>query len=459
MKLLGSLLFAAGAQGATLCTGSGTTNLISAECDETGFTITVDETCRAAAYSWIDFESGTFIDGVQTKVSVGYMDTIDSECKPVATNGEWVYTVAFTQCNLADAVKGVVDTSTGIAWHTYSLYLNYDRTLSQPGWNLQQLDQTLIQCRIPANLQENAIPGDITITDADDLVPDESSDIDLWDELQLDVISGGNAKDASWATENLATGAEVELGEHIKLKINDKTGSSATTDYNIAIKDCWASTVENEHADGEGAIDFDPTGANIGGVVNAHKTVKFLKDQCPVFSWVKSSLTGSTVFSNLETSLRQFAFNDGDSTTFSNGFFYHCEIDICMKTAGTPTSDDDSDCVTAQTYNDCITNAPTSFSPTGRRRRAIVSSKRVERSPASPAPGSQRPQAITSSKRVTRETSTPGDGDSATFTLNFDNCAETQTVDGITICLAQKKSSAQAATLSVLTGVLFCALH
>jgi len=331
MKLLGSLLFAAGAQGATLCTG-GTTNLISAECDETGFTVTVDETCRAAAYSWIDFESGTFIDGVQTKVSVGSPSTIASECKPVATMGNpdynWVYTVAFTECNLADAVKGVVDTSTGIAWHTYSLYLNYDNVIdsAQGTGNLQQLDQTLIQCRIPANLQENGIPGRITITDADDLVPDESSDIDLWDELQLDVISGGNAKDASWAAGNLGSGATVELGEHIKLKINDKTGSSATTDYNIAIKDCWASTVENVHANVEGAIDFDSMGANIGGVATAHKTVKFLKDQCPVFSWVKSSLTGSTVFSNLETSLRQFAFNDGDSTTFSNGFFYHCEV-------------------------------------------------------------------------------------------------------------------------------------
>jgi len=437
--LIGSLLFASIAQGATLCASGD--NLISAVCDATGFTITVDETCRGTGYSWIDWTS-TFIDGVIGTVEWDSTTAPATECQADGTGSAWEYTVAFTECNLADPV---VDTSTvgtdGITWYTYSLYLNYDNVIAtaQGTGNLQQLDQTLIQCRIPKNLQENGIPGTITITDTGDIVPDVTSDVDLWDMLQLDVAKGGNAVASSFdGTYLLPDGsdASVELGEHIKLKINmqtDYTGTDPTTTYNIAIKDCWASTVSNVQDASDldnGAIDFDATGVNIGGVASAHETVKFLEDQCPMYSWVTGVTTDAATNKNLEIELRQFAFNGA----LTSGFYYHCEVDICIPT--TAGADNDAgDCVPLSLFPCGVSSADNT--PGGRRRRAIISSKRVTRATYDESSG----------------------GDSTTLTLDMENCAETETVDGITTCVAQKKSSAQAAALSVLTGALFCALH
>ena len=50
--------------GANLCTGG--THLLDATCDSSGFVIKVDETCRDASYSWINFGSGSFVWGVST---------------------------------------------------------------------------------------------------------------------------------------------------------------------------------------------------------------------------------------------------------------------------------------------------------------------------------------------------------------------------------------------------------
>ena len=40
--------------------------MLDATCDSSGFVIKVDETCRAASYSWINFGSGSFVWGVST---------------------------------------------------------------------------------------------------------------------------------------------------------------------------------------------------------------------------------------------------------------------------------------------------------------------------------------------------------------------------------------------------------
>ena len=112
--------------------------------------------------------------------------------------------------------------------------------------------------------------------------------------------------------------------------------------FSIAIRDCWASTVQNiRDADGNsvdddsGATDFDATGANINGASSAHKTVKFYQNMCPVYAWANpiygtsgnnpGEITPVGVTSSTEVSLRQFAFNDGLGT-FSLGFFYHCQV-------------------------------------------------------------------------------------------------------------------------------------
>ena len=207
--------------------------MISAECDSTGFTITVDETCRKDHYSWIDW-SNTFLDGVVTVVEMPaspgacVVNTADS-----TTAGAWTYKNAFTECNVADPVKSAPDATTKIAWNTYTVYLNYDGAIDSTlgTGNLQQLGQTKIECRIPANLQENAIPGSITITDTADLIPDEASDVELWTKLQLDVLKGGTAATANYATAALAASSTIELGEHVKLQINDVASGTVTTDF------------------------------------------------------------------------------------------------------------------------------------------------------------------------------------------------------------------------------------
>ena len=53
--------------GATLCAGG--THLFTATCDSSGFVITVDETCRAASYGFIDWAGGAFLYGDATKTT------------------------------------------------------------------------------------------------------------------------------------------------------------------------------------------------------------------------------------------------------------------------------------------------------------------------------------------------------------------------------------------------------
>ena len=197
-------------------------------CDNTGFKITVDETCRASHYAWIDWSS-TFIDGdgstVEMPASAG------TTCK-VVDGARWTYTVAFEECNLAAPVKDGKADDNGVFWHTYSLYLNYDNKIDSANGvgNLQQLDQTLVQCRVPANLQENAVSGTITITDTADLIPNASTDVDLWSKLQLDVVSGGFLATAKYGPV-LAADSTIGLGEHVKLQINNVANGTVTNDY------------------------------------------------------------------------------------------------------------------------------------------------------------------------------------------------------------------------------------
>ena len=144
----------------------------------------------------------------------------------------WTYTVAFTDCYLAAPVTDTTADPNGILWHTYRLYLNCDNAIAtaQGTGNLQQLDQALVECKIPANLQENAVSGTITITDTEDLIPDESSDVDLWSKLQLDVLSGGFGTTAVYSSA-LAPGESIGLGENVKLQINDVASGTVTQDY------------------------------------------------------------------------------------------------------------------------------------------------------------------------------------------------------------------------------------
>ena len=91
--------------------------------------------------------------------------------------------------------------------------------------------------------------------------------------------------------------------------------------FSVAIKDCWASTVENirdannnKVDDDTGGITFDKTGNSV------FETVKFYEAMCPKYSWVKSFADHATIVSNTAIEIRQFMFNGAAK------FYYHCEV-------------------------------------------------------------------------------------------------------------------------------------
>ena len=99
----------------------------------------------------------------------------------------------------------------------------------------------------------------------------------------------------------------------------------------VAIRDCWASTVENirdsnpaDAADDDsGEIEWDNTGAAVNnGDPTPHETVKFYEAMCPKYNWVTSFADHSTIDLNTAIELRQFMFNGATS----GQFFYHCEV-------------------------------------------------------------------------------------------------------------------------------------
>ena len=93
--------------------------------------------------------------------------------------------------------------------------------------------------------------------------------------------------------------------------------------FSVAIKDCWASTVENiRDADGNNADD-DTGGLTFNVAGGGAQTVRFYEAMCPKYNWVVSSFDDHTqVVANPAIILQQFMFN-GDS---GGEFFYHCEV-------------------------------------------------------------------------------------------------------------------------------------
>ena len=56
------------------------------------------------------------------------------------------------------------------------------------------------------------------------------TDVALWSQLQLDVLSGGFLTRAKY-DEVLAANSNIGLGEHVKLQINDIAKGTVTRDY------------------------------------------------------------------------------------------------------------------------------------------------------------------------------------------------------------------------------------
>mgnify|MGYP000254614023 CR=1 FL=1 len=73
-------------------------------------------------------------------------DSLGSTCGAVGTTGSWVFSFAFTECNVvATGPYASTDPNdpTGVAWYTYSAYLNYDSGIvrSLGTGNLRQMGQ------------------------------------------------------------------------------------------------------------------------------------------------------------------------------------------------------------------------------------------------------------------------------------------------------------------------------
>ena len=93
---------------------------------------------------------------------------LGSTCKPADSTGSWVFTVKFSECNVAGTTLTNPD-GDGIDYLQYALYLNYDNAIAsgQGIGSLQALGQTAIKCRVPLRIQENAIAGLISLNDGD----------------------------------------------------------------------------------------------------------------------------------------------------------------------------------------------------------------------------------------------------------------------------------------------------
>jgi len=91
--------------------------------------------------------------------------------------------------------------------------------------------ETLIQCRVPANLQENAIAGAVIVSGSDDLVPDNSADVNLWESLELEIFQGGTGSTPNYGAA-MASGGTIQLGEHVKLEITSNS-LNLDTDYKL----------------------------------------------------------------------------------------------------------------------------------------------------------------------------------------------------------------------------------
>ena len=101
----------------------------------------------------------------------------------------------------------------GIAWYKYDIYLNFDSTIRNGTGNLQQLGQTKITCKIPANLQENGA-GALSLSER--IIANKTQEIPLWDRMSLKIEKGGTAATAVWSEWR---GDNIALGEHVKLHI------------------------------------------------------------------------------------------------------------------------------------------------------------------------------------------------------------------------------------------------
>ena len=199
--------------------------------------ITVDETCRAAYYPFIEWKKA-FITGDITVYQDAASTLAVAPCIPIGTSSKWVYTInphtpdcALTVTSEAgSAGNGMID------YWVYQAYLVYDQAIAAANGegNLQQVDRTSIKCKIPKNFQENGAIGTVAIAEVDDIIPDYEDIINIWEEIKLSIFKGGYddttaGSTVAWAS--VAAGTDIGLGEMVKLELENTNSLTYITDY------------------------------------------------------------------------------------------------------------------------------------------------------------------------------------------------------------------------------------
>ena len=116
--------------GTTLCPGGA--HLFTATCDSSGFVITVDETCRAAHYGFIDWAGGTFLYGDPTKTTKAAVYVMDKNIflwRQILDNSGiflciWIYALSFSKLLMLTTMPPIT--------------LSQPTNVSQPGYPWSQ---------------------------------------------------------------------------------------------------------------------------------------------------------------------------------------------------------------------------------------------------------------------------------------------------------------------------------
>ena len=131
-----------------------------------------------------------------------------------------------------------------INYWVYQAYIVFDQNIDSVNGagNLQQADRTSIKCKIPRNFQEHGAIGAIAIAEVEDFqIPDYEENIELWDEIKLDIYSGGYSDSTvgftvPWGSQTaagvpLVAAGIIGLGELVKIELANSGSKTFVSDY------------------------------------------------------------------------------------------------------------------------------------------------------------------------------------------------------------------------------------
>lgn len=387
MKLSAGILAALATTGDAAVSCATGTELFEVTCSATtGFTITVNEACRASYFTMVDFANSfvwkdSTVTAMATPTGSGAADVVA---------GETCANAAGTAINMKPAATGITDSATTAAFGwaevplscatmtqvasasgsneyvKYELYWNsqfVDGTITQ---NMYQLGQVKFTCRIDP-YQEDAgvvtISEDTAVADPNDKYVDIAAGLELkvnkadFDTASPQVESGLSAVavDADAASPvygqagiTYSAATTAVLGDYMELKLENASGNTVLADFAVSLTKCWASTAALPTSDdtNTGGTNYNPD-----TMTSAAGEFVFWDEFCSKYpSWVgpnpASFIATSDATPNaylMETwegasslhavHFRQFGFNTEQANYAGTGsnIYYHCFVKVCDK--------------------------------------------------------------------------------------------------------------------------------